>query len=495
MTGAIVGVDITGRDGVTLRDKWDHGPTTYLGLMTKGFPNLFMITGPGSPSVLSNMMVSIEQHVDWITDALVHLRDDGFDSIEPTELAETRWVQHSNEFADLTLMPTANSWYMGVNVPGKPQVFLPYPGGVDRYRAACNEVVERDYLGFVLDGPGGHGRQRRHHPRTQARRRGDAGHDGRAGPAADRVACPSRMPGRSWRRRGAMSPPGPEVGEVVDGTLPGADGQHVGVPALPAGVARPTPDRRLLPRWRLGARQPHLRRRTLPRSVRAVRRHLRVRQLSPRSRRHRFPAAADDGLAAVQWIAEHAEELGGVPGQLAVAGWSAGANVATVTCQQAEARRRSGDRRPGAAEPGHRRRHGHRRRTRENADGYILTRGLMEWFWDHYCDPGDRLDPKASPARADDLAGLPPAMVVTCQFDPLRDEGDAYAACARGRRRAGSSSAVRRPDPHLARHGRCARHRRLRPNRDGRRPEALLRRQRYIRGLTPDVTRGRRASR
>ena len=92
MTGAIVGVDITGRDGLTLRDKWDHGPTTYLGLMTKGFPNLFMITGPGSPSVLSNMMVSIEQHVDWITDALVHLRANGFDSIEPTELAETRWV-------------------------------------------------------------------------------------------------------------------------------------------------------------------------------------------------------------------------------------------------------------------------------------------------------------------------------------------------------------------------------------------------------------------
>ncbi len=155
MTGAIVSVDITGRDGVTLKDKWAHGPVTYLGLMTAGFPNLFMITGPGSPSVLSNMMVSIEQHVDWIADALEHLRARGLDTIEPTELAETKWVEHSNEFAGLTLMPTANSWYMGVNVPGKPQVFLPYPGGVDRYRAACDDVVARGYLGFAFDGPGG----------------------------------------------------------------------------------------------------------------------------------------------------------------------------------------------------------------------------------------------------------------------------------------------------------------------------------------------------
>ena len=101
MTGAIVGVDITGRDGVTLEQKWANGPVTYLGLMTAGFPNLYMITGPGSPSVLSNMMVSIEQHVDWIADTMIHLRDHDIDSIEPTELAETTWVEHSNEFADL----------------------------------------------------------------------------------------------------------------------------------------------------------------------------------------------------------------------------------------------------------------------------------------------------------------------------------------------------------------------------------------------------------
>ncbi|MGB0112343.1 MAG: NAD(P)/FAD-dependent oxidoreductase, partial [Ilumatobacteraceae bacterium] len=124
MTGAIVSVDINGRNGESLRDAWAHGPQTYLGLMSVGFPNLFMITGPGSPSVLSNMMVSIEQHVDWISATLDHMRANGLDAIEPTALAQERWVQHSNDIANLTLLPTANSWYMGANVPGKPQVFL-----------------------------------------------------------------------------------------------------------------------------------------------------------------------------------------------------------------------------------------------------------------------------------------------------------------------------------------------------------------------------------
>ena len=120
--------------------------------MSVGFPNFFMITGPGSPSVLSNMAVSIEQHVEWVADRLVDLRDAGNTTIEPTPTAVARWVQHVNEFADLTLMPSANSWYMGANVPGKPRVFLPYVGGVGPYRVICDEVVERGYLGFAIDG-------------------------------------------------------------------------------------------------------------------------------------------------------------------------------------------------------------------------------------------------------------------------------------------------------------------------------------------------------
>ncbi|HEY7578295.1 MAG TPA: NAD(P)/FAD-dependent oxidoreductase [Acetobacteraceae bacterium] len=149
MTGALLNVDIHA-GGTTLREKWETGPRTYLGLMTAGFPNLFMITGPGSPSVLSNMMVSIEQHVDWIADCLGWLRAHGVDRIEATQAAEDAWVEHGNEVAHRTLYPLANSWYMGVNIPGKPQVFMPYIGGVGAYRDICDAVAAEGYRGFAL---------------------------------------------------------------------------------------------------------------------------------------------------------------------------------------------------------------------------------------------------------------------------------------------------------------------------------------------------------
>ncbi len=152
MTGALLNIDIEA-DGLTLRSKWEAGPRTYLGLMTAGFPNMFMITGPGSPSVLSNMMVSIEQHVDWISDCLAYLRAHGLDCIEATQASEDAWVEHGNEVAHKTLYPLANSWYMGVNVPGKPQVFMPYIGGVGAYRDTCDQVAAEGYRGFALSAP------------------------------------------------------------------------------------------------------------------------------------------------------------------------------------------------------------------------------------------------------------------------------------------------------------------------------------------------------
>ena len=154
MTGTLLKMDITGRDGLTLKDKWDGGPRTYLGLMTAGIPNLFMITGPGSPSVLSNMMVSIEQHVDWITDCLAALRDKSIATIEAEQPAEDAWVAHVNDVAHRTLYPLANSWYMGANIPGKPQVFMPYIGGVGAYREKCDAVAAAGYEGFSLGGAG-----------------------------------------------------------------------------------------------------------------------------------------------------------------------------------------------------------------------------------------------------------------------------------------------------------------------------------------------------
>jgi cyclohexanone monooxygenase len=150
MTGSVAKIDIRGRNGQTLNEKWAEGPKTYLGLMSAGFPNLFIITGPGSPSVLSNMIVSIEQHVDWIADCLSFMRGRGFEAMEADGEAEEKWVAHVNEVAHTTLYPQANSWYMGANVPGKPRIFMPYIGGVGVYRQICNDVAAMGYEGFVM---------------------------------------------------------------------------------------------------------------------------------------------------------------------------------------------------------------------------------------------------------------------------------------------------------------------------------------------------------
>jgi cyclohexanone monooxygenase len=150
MTGALLNIDIRGRGGETLRQKWEAGPRTYLGIAAAGFPNLFLITGPGSPSVLSNMIVSIEQHVDWIADCVMYLRGNGREVIEASLAAEDEWVEHVNEIGHRTLYPLANSWYMGANIPGKPRVFMPYIGGVGAYRQKCDEVAAAGYAGFEI---------------------------------------------------------------------------------------------------------------------------------------------------------------------------------------------------------------------------------------------------------------------------------------------------------------------------------------------------------
>jgi cyclohexanone monooxygenase len=148
ITGAILNIDFRTSSGLSLADKWQAGPLTYLGLMTSGFPNLFMITGPGSPSVLSNVVVSIEQHVEWISDCIAHLSKNSIAQIEATQDAENNWVQHVNDLASATLFLNANSWYLGANVPGKPRVFMPYVGGVGRYREECTAIAESGYKGF-----------------------------------------------------------------------------------------------------------------------------------------------------------------------------------------------------------------------------------------------------------------------------------------------------------------------------------------------------------
>lgn len=151
MTGPMLRMNITGRGGVALKDAWEAGPLTYLGLQIAGFPNLFTITGPGSPSVLCNMPVAIEQHADWIADCIRHLNDSGLDRIEARADAVDKWVMEVNEMAYKTVLPLAkHSWYLGANIPGKPRVFMPYAGGMVRYRQICADVAARGYEGFTL---------------------------------------------------------------------------------------------------------------------------------------------------------------------------------------------------------------------------------------------------------------------------------------------------------------------------------------------------------
>jgi cyclohexanone monooxygenase len=152
MTGALKALNLKGRDGITLDQVWADGPHTYLGVAVAGFPNLFTITGPQSPSVLTNMPVAIEQHVEWITDCIDAMSKAGKTRIEATPEAQEQWVGHVNEIVNMTLMPRANSWYMSANIAGKPRAFLPYlgPEGIGGYRRKCDEIAAKGYEGFVL---------------------------------------------------------------------------------------------------------------------------------------------------------------------------------------------------------------------------------------------------------------------------------------------------------------------------------------------------------
>ena len=150
MTGTLLKIDIQGRGGLRLREKWVEGPKSYLGLCLAGFPNLFTITGPGSPSVLTNMLMSIEQHVDWIVDCVEYLRDRNIAEIEPTLEAENEWVTHNNEVASDHIRNSCSSWYVGGNIEGKPRVFMPYVGGFPNYVEKCRNIADKGYEGFVL---------------------------------------------------------------------------------------------------------------------------------------------------------------------------------------------------------------------------------------------------------------------------------------------------------------------------------------------------------
>lgn len=150
MTGALLAIDIKGKNDKKLKDKWIDGPRSYLGLLTAGFPNMFTITGPGSPSVLTNMFSAIEQHVNWTTQCIKFMQESGYTEIEAQSEAENQWMDHVEEVANQTLRYTCNSWYVGANIPGKKRVFMPYAGGIPLYIEKCDEIVSAGYKGFRL---------------------------------------------------------------------------------------------------------------------------------------------------------------------------------------------------------------------------------------------------------------------------------------------------------------------------------------------------------
>ena len=422
MTGALMAVDIRGAHGLTLKDKWADGPLSYIGLTVAGFPNFYTITGPGSPSVLSNMMVSIEQHVEWVTDCIDKMSREGHTAIEATEQAEAGWVKYALDTADLTLFPRAKSWYTGANVPGKPRVCMPYLGGVGAYRRVCNDIVANDYLGFRFTGPDGirenDGLVRRQQPDVVALLE-----------LLEEMALPalntlSPLEAREMAATmAAGNPPGPAVGHVGDGVYPGAAGE-LDYRLYSPDTEGPHPITLYFHGggWMIGDHA----------SDDAFCRDLCVRSgtvVISCNYRHapeaRFPAAVDDGYAALQWVADNAERLGGIPGELAVCGWSAGGNIAAVACQIA--RDRGGPQVSAQilitpVTDGH----DNSASMTENAEGFILTSTMMNWLWEHYADEAERAHPKASPVKGN-LAGLPPALVLVAEFDPLRDQGIAYA--------------------------------------------------------------------
>ena len=151
MTGTFFRMDIRGRNDLSLKDRWSEGPKTYLGLQSAGFPNMFMITGPGSPSVLTNMPVAIEQHIEWISNFVEYMHEHNIEVAEPNADAEIAWESHVQKAVEPTMYMLANSWYFGANIPGKPRVFTPYAGGMGTYRKRCNEIADNNYEGFILD--------------------------------------------------------------------------------------------------------------------------------------------------------------------------------------------------------------------------------------------------------------------------------------------------------------------------------------------------------
>jgi len=422
ITGTLLRMGIVGRDGLTLAEAWKDAPATYLGLQVHGFPNLFTITGPQSAVALYNNALAIEDHVELTAEAIQHVLDHDARTIEPSAEAVQAWGRLAEGVLNMTLLPQSpNSWYMGANIPGKPRAAYIFPGGAPLYRAICDEMTALGFAGFALD-------------------------DGAAPPVPPMV----RLDPAVAMVLGALISQGAKPLEelTVEETRATVDSltllqapprdtrvEHVIYPSpggeqLPARIYRPDADGPLPVvtffhpgGWVAGSLD------VVDERCRALAHELQALVVSASYRlapEHPFPAATDDTYAALCWVAETIGEHGGDPDRLVVMGESAGANLAAVAAQRARDEHGPAlaaqvllypltD--PDADTPSR----------KEFAGGPFLSVAAIEGMIGAYVtDPADRANPLAAPARAASLEGLPPALVLTAELDPTRDEAEAY---------------------------------------------------------------------
>lgn len=422
ISGALLNLGIVGRNGVTLKDRWAQGPRTYLGIASAGFPNFFYITGPTSGVVLYNNPLAIEDHVDFATAAIKHVVDTGVDTIEADEGAEMAWRRQVEGILNSTLFPRANSWYMGANVPGKPRSVFIFVGGAPLYRAMCFEVVARGYAGFRL----GAAPASPVPPMIQV----DSGVAMVIGAMLMQDAKPldqctleeTRAAVESFKM---MQLPAPANVRRIETTYPGPAGKRAVHLHVPDGAKGPLPVILYFHGGGFIAGSIEM----CSAACARLAHDLQAIVVSPSYRlapESPFPAATDDTYAAVCWAAGNIEAFGGDPERLVVMGESAGGLLAAVAAQRArdhggpqlaaqvllypatdlEAQTRS---------------------RLEYADGPILSIAAARTMLSTYLgDPANAASPLASPSRAKSLAGLPPALIISAECDPLRDEGEDY---------------------------------------------------------------------
>lgn len=421
-SGPLLAMNVVGRDGVRLKDAWADGPQTYLGLTIHGFPNFFAITGPQSPSVLYNMPLAIEDHVDLIADILMHMAEHQYSIVEPSLQAQDQWVFETNALAEMTLLPTsATSWYMGANVTGKPRRVLVYLGGAPRYRAICANIQKNRYRGFCFASESSQIPSAQYSPAldpclmfivealeqqefTGFRNAGVDATRGVVESFVDMQQDPKEVVSVSEHSYGDDPEQRLRIYTPIEGSsLPVLVYLHGGgfVGGSLEVVDEPVRDLAV----RTGS--------------------IVVSATYRRAPHHRFPAAHDDAIAALRWTFKHIGEHGGDPNRIALAGDSAGGNLAVGAALEAV--------KQGldlvalllvyplvsaAIETESR---------REFAEGYVITLDDLAWFGEQYvASPADITDPRLAP-ESTDLSGLPPTLIITNECDPLRDEAELLA--------------------------------------------------------------------